>query len=96
MDFVRRILEMFENKSEVQAQELYSFFYELKNNHQEYIITVHALENGCIVFCVVSPEQWSMITDICELTGKDIELVVRELSENNEITSVVVDARDDD
>lgn len=95
MDFVRRILQMFEGKSEVEAQQLYSFFYELKNTHTEYIITIHALDNECIVFCVISPEQWSMITDICELTGRDVESVVKELSENNEIMSIVVDTRDD-
>lgn len=94
MDFVRRILEFFQNKPETDSSEFCSFLHELKEDGKQYVITAHAETNGYLTFCIMDRPQWDMIIDICQLTSKDVEEMVRELSDNNEITSIVVDPRD--
>jgi hypothetical protein len=37
-----------------------------------------------------------MIVDICELTSRDIEDVVREISDDENITNIAIDPRDID
>lgn len=94
MDFVRRILEFFQNKTETSSEEFSTFIHELKEDGKEYAITVHAESDGYLTFCILSKAEWDMIVDICQLTSKNVEEMIRELSDNNEITSIVVDPRD--
>lgn len=94
MDFVRRILEFFQNRTEASSEEFSAFIHELKEDSQEYAITVHAESDGYLTFCILSKAEWDMIVDICQLTSKNVEEMIRELSNNNEITSIVVDPRD--
>lgn len=94
MDFVRRILDFFNNKSNINSSEFHSFIHELKQDEQQYVITVHAELDGYLTFCILSCDEWAMINDICQLTSKNLEEMIRQLSDNNEITSIVVDPRD--
>lgn len=94
MDFVRRILEFFQNKTEAKSEDFCSFLHELKDDGKEYVITVHAEADGYLTFCILSKAEWDMVVDICELTSRNVENMIRDLSDNNEITSIVVDPRD--
>jgi hypothetical protein len=94
MDFVRRILEFFQNKNEASSDEFCSFLHELKEDGLQYVITVHAESDGYLVFCMLSKSEWDMIVDICQLTSRNVEEMIRELSNNNEITNIVIDPRD--
>lgn len=94
MDFVRRILEFFQNNSTRSADDLSSFVNELKAESNGYVITVHSEENGFLTFCMMDKAQWQMIVDVCELTSKSVQDMIRQLSDQNEITSIVVDPRD--
>lgn len=94
MDFVRRILQLFNANVESTAQEIHSFIHELNEDGQQYVVTVHAEPSGYLTFCILSHEEWTMITDICQLTSKNVEEMIRQLSDNDEITSIIIDPRD--
>lgn len=91
MDFIKRILEAFLQK---QDDEVFSFLHQMEEEVTEKIVTVHSDPNGYIVFSIFTPEQWSMINDICELTDRDIEDVIKEISEEESIATITVDPKD--
>lgn len=96
MDFVRKILDLFKNKLESTPAEFNSFVRFLQDADENQIVTVHADSSGYLVFCIFSQQEWLMVNDICELTSRDVSDVVREISDDNLITSIVVDPRDID
>jgi len=94
MDFVRRILDLFKNKVNVNSSEFYSFAHFFEKDESEYVITVHSEPNGYLIFCVFSYDEWTMVVDICELTSRNACDVVRELADDNAVMNIVVDPRD--
>lgn len=94
MDFVRRILEFFKNNSAHSANDFNSFLSELKAESDGYVVTVHTEQDGFLTLSMMEKSQWQMIVDICELTSRSVQDMVRQLSDNNEITSIVIDPRD--
>jgi len=91
VDFIKRILESFLNKKD---EEIFSFIHDMDEDSSERIITVHATQDGYVVFSIFTIEQWSMVTDICELTDRDIEEVVCEISEDENIPTISIDPKD--
>ncbi len=96
MDFVKKILEFFQDRIENDPSQFYSIAHFLEENRTEYTVTVHGSSDGCLVFCVFTNEEWAMVTDICELTSRDVQDVVAELANDNSIMNIVVDPRDMD
>lgn len=96
MDFVRKILDLFKNKLEASPAEFNSFVKFLEDAKDHQVVTVHADPDGYLVFCIFSQQEWSMVNDICELTSRNIEDIVRDLADDHSITSIVVDPREVD
>ena len=96
MDFVRRILDFFKDKVESEPHEFCSFLHQVDEDCHEYVITVHTDPTGYLVFSIFSFEEWQMVVDVCKLTSRPIEDFVREISDNDEITNIVIDPRDVD
>ena len=96
MDFVRRILDFFKDKVESEPNEFCSFLHKVDDDSSEYVVTVHADPTGYLVFSIFSFEEWQMVVDVCKLTSGKVEDLVREISDNDEITSIVIDPRDVD
>lgn len=96
MDFVRRILDFFKDKVESEPNEFCSFVHRMDEDTSEYVVTAHADPTGYLVFSIFSLEEWQMVVDISELTSRKVEDIVREISDNDEITNIVIDPRDID
>jgi hypothetical protein len=96
MDFVRRILDLFKKEQIAGTSQFTSFVYVSDVTSSEFVVTVHADETGYLIFSIFSPDEWAMIVDICELTSRDIEDVVREISDDENITNIAIDPRDID
>lgn len=94
MDFVKKILEFFQDKIDSDPSQFYSIAHYLEETQSEYTVTVHGDVSGCLIFCVFTNQEWAMVTDICELTSRNVEDVVRELADDNAIMNIVVDPRD--
>lgn len=91
MDFIKKILESFLNKKD---KEIFSFIHNMEKDSEERVITVHSNSDGFITFCIFTPEQWSMIIDICQLTNVDVEEVILQIAEDENIATITVDPRD--
>ena len=96
MDFVKQILQFFKERVDLAPSGFCSFASFLEDDQSEYIVTVYAESNGYLVFSVFSTDEWAMVNDICELTSRNVEDIVREISDNNEIINIVVDPREID
>lgn len=96
MDFVRRILNLFKKEQIAGTSRFTSFIHPSDGDSSECIVTVHADETGYLIFSIFSPDEWAMIVDVCELTSRNIEDVVREISDDENITNIAIDPRDID
>jgi hypothetical protein len=96
MDFVRRILNLFKKEQMAGTSQFTSFIHASDDDSSECIITVHTDETGYLIFSIFSPDEWAMIVDVCELTSRNIEDVVREISDDENITNIAIDPKDID
>jgi len=96
MDFVQRILNLFKKEQIAGINQFISFIHAPDGASSECIVTVHTDETGYLIFSIFSPDEWAMIVDICELTSRNIEDVVREISDDENITNIAIDPRDID
>lgn len=94
MDFIKKILSMISDSSCQDKDGMINFVYQMEEDFSERIITVHFDEDGMIIFSIFDTDQWSMILDICELSGSDIQDVVRDISEDNNIATITVDPKE--
>jgi len=92
MDFLKKILQIISES--VSKDGVSHYVHESNDILDERVITVHANEDGMMVFSIFTPEQWSMITDIAEFSERNIEDVLREIAEEDDIASIVVDPRE--
>lgn len=92
MDFIRKILSYFTNKSEVKGMVVFS--HEMIDDGSERLITIHADPEGFIIMTIFTPEEWQMVLDIVELTGSKLEEVVCSLAEDNNITTISFNPKD--
>jgi hypothetical protein len=96
MDFVRRILDLFKKEQIAGTSQFTSFIHVSDSTSSEFVVTVHTDETGYLIFSIFSPDEWAMIVDVCELTSRNIEDVVREISDDENITNIAIDPRDID
>jgi len=98
MDFIRRLLEFFDNaeKREVDGFPVYNMPYDQDNEDiQERVVTMHSTNDGKMVMSLFDMEQWDMVCSIAEISEKPVEVVVAELAEDNDITTIVLDPGDE-
>lgn len=75
LDLIKKILES--DNSDLQNG---IFNYDLTGDLQDKVLAAYTEEDGQMTLAVFSTEQWSMVNDICALTGDDQEDVVRSMS----------------
>lgn len=85
---------MISDSSREEEDGLIKFVYQMEEDFSERIITVHFDEDGMIIFSIFDTDQWSMISDICELSGANVQDVVRDISEDNNIATIIVDPKE--
>lgn len=70
------------------------FIHEMEDEGDERIITVHADPNGFMIFSIFTVEEWGMVTDVCDITGRYIDDVIKEIAEDSNITTITIDPKD--
>jgi hypothetical protein len=68
-----------------------NFVYDLEDDNTQRVVTIHADPNGFMIFTIFSTEEWQMIESISELSERDVEDVVREISEDESLTTITID-----
>ena len=93
MDFIKRLLQFYqESDYEDMSEGLSKFIHDGSGElTEDKIVTVQVSQEGFMVLCVFTPEQWDMACHISEVSNKDIQQVVQELAEDGDITTVVID-----
>jgi hypothetical protein len=92
MDFLKKILKIINDS--VSKDGISHYVHESDDFIEQRVITVHANEDGMMVFSIFTPEQWSMVNDIAELSERDIEEVIREIIQENDIASITIDPKE--
>lgn len=86
MDYLRRIINYFQNRNSTDG--IVSFPNEQK------IFTLHTDEDGMIIMTAFTPEQYSMIKDIIELTDSSFYNVIVDITKDENITSIKIDPKE--
>lgn len=86
---ISRFLESRKNASEPQLD----FEYEKVEDNQDIIVTVHTEDDFNFTMSIFDKDQWSMVTDICDLSNKTQEEVIRSL--NASAPNILQFTRDD-
>jgi len=68
-----------------------NFVYDLEDDNTQRVVTIHADPNGFMIFTIFSVEEWQMIESIGELSERDVEDIVREISEDESLTTITID-----
>jgi hypothetical protein len=77
LDLIKKILES--DNNDLQSE---IFNQNLGSELQDKVLAAYAEEDGQMTLAVFSTEQWSMVNDICALTGEEQEDVVRSMSKD--------------
>jgi hypothetical protein len=77
LDLIKKILES--DNNDLQSE---IFNQNLASELQDKVLAAYAEEDGQMTLAVFSTEQWSMVNDICALTGEEQEDVVRSMSKD--------------
>lgn len=91
MEYIRRILEFL---AESAIRDGSSVFEHRTNEGDVKMITVHATPDGFIVLTVMTPEEYSMVWDIVELSGKSLEQVIREFDSDGVFATIEFDPKE--
>lgn len=91
MEFIRRILEFFSGSSMKRNGDMINFVYDLEDDNTQRVVNIHADANGLMIFTIFSVEEWQMIESISELSDRNIDEIVREISEDESLTTITID-----
>jgi hypothetical protein len=94
MDFFRKLFEFIASMGDDIFDEQ---VYMLDNDGAEEdasVVTVHPDDTGNLVFSVFTLDEWEMIDDISELTGKDKFDIIQGLAEEDTIKTWVLDPKE--
>jgi CBS domain containing-hemolysin-like protein len=91
MEFIRRILEFFSGSAMKRNGDMINFTYDLEDDNTQRVVTIHADANGFMIFTIFSTEEWQMIESISELSDRNVEDIVREISEDESLTTITID-----
>lgn len=91
MEFIRRILEFFSGSSMKRNGDMINFVYDLEDDNTQRVVNIHADANGLMIFTIFSVEEWQMIESISELSDRNVDEIVREISEDESLTTITID-----
>ena len=95
MEYLRKLIEFINSLGDdIFDDNVYIMDSEDEDDSKSFILTVHSNDDGNVVFNTFSIEQWEMMDDICELTGKDKFNVIEDLCSDGEIESWIVDPKE--
>lgn len=94
MDLFRRILEFFSSSIRKEDRGMVKFIHQMDDSGDERIITVHADQDGFMIFSIFTPDEWAMVTDVCDITGRYVDDIIKEIAQENNITTITIDPRD--
>lgn len=88
----KKLMDLFSRMIKRQRSEIVEFA-ELDDPDLERVITVHPDDQGNLVMCSFTPQQWQMVQDVCLMTGKQEAEVLHGLEEENLIKKLVIDPK---
>ena len=95
MDLFKRILEFLSSSVRKEDRGMVKFLYQInEDSEEERVITVHADSDGFMVVSIFTTDEWEMVTDVCDITGRYIDDVVRDIAADNNITTITIDPKD--
>jgi len=92
-ELFRKLMEVFGHLIDEEDSEIVDFA-EIDDPDLEHIITVHSDDDGQLVFSLFEPEEWEMIEGIAEVAGKEVEVIIKELEQENLVKKLVVNPKD--
>ena len=90
MDFIKKILELFQKDINLEHEGLVNFI-SSSSESKERIVTCYPTETGMLVFCSFDPEQWSIVNDLAKIRQQEIPDLIEELAEQQEIPTLLID-----
>lgn len=92
MDFIKKLLQLIEECELEEINNQFSKFRHIMDDElEEKILTMSTTEEGYMIMSIFTPEQWEMALYISEVSGKDIQTVVTELSSDGDIATITID-----
>lgn len=91
MDFIKKILEYLSKRN---VDQEYAFFEHVNDEGEKKIVTIHHQTDGMILMCVLTQEEWEMVTDVHHMTGNNIDDIIISLAEEHTIPTVIIDPTD--
>lgn len=91
-ELYRKIMNLFSHLIDNEKSEIVNFA-ELTDPDLEKVITVHPNEDGNLVLMMFDPEQWQMIENICQMTGKEESEVLLGIDEENLVKKLIIDPK---
>lgn len=92
-ELYKKIMNLFSHLIDDKESEIVSFA-ELSDPDLEKVITVHPDENGNLVIMMFDPEQWQMVENICQMTGKDESEVLSGIDQENLVKKIIINPKD--
>lgn len=71
--------------------DMINFVYDLEDDNTQRVVNIHADANGFMIFTIFSVEEWQMIESISELSDRNVDEIVREISEDESLTTITID-----
>lgn len=71
--------------------DMINFVYDLEDDNTQRVVTIHADANGFMIFTIFSVEEWQMIESISELSDRNVDEIIREISEDESLTTITID-----
>lgn len=71
--------------------DMINFVYDLEDDNTQRVVNIHADANGLMIFTIFSVEEWQMIESISELSDRNVDEIVREISEDESLTTITID-----
>lgn len=92
MDFIKKLLKFIEDSNIEEIDETFTkFTHNMDMENTERVVTMSTTPDGMMVMSIFTPEQWDMAIHLCEVTEKDIQTIVEELSSDGDIATIVID-----
>jgi hypothetical protein len=88
----KKLMNLFSRMIKEQRSEIVEFA-ELNDPDLQKVITVHPNDEGNLVICVFTLQQWQMIQDVCLMTGKQEAEVVSGIEKENLVRKIILDPK---
>jgi len=92
MDFIKKLLQFIEDSNIEEIDERFTkFTHNMDLEETERVVTMSTNADGMMVLSIFTPDQWEMALHLCEVTEKDVQTIVEELSTDGDIATIVID-----